>query len=229
MPLLSPGDSTNDRFVGAIQLTHIFAKALHIWHGTDKDEAHPREREHFMTGWKRDLDDWRKRTGDQGGCCARYGLIADTLLETLSTNSHIMLILLTLRIRGSHGSTIDLLRHIRDLAVHQIASVMHWFQQGDFYGPGGLAYAHDYLVVNIAQVCLSIKTRVLMVDTLLCPFTRFVQICDRFMLRAALSRFANHPGRRYNVPYHQCAPCPGKYSSSSTSVCLRALSRCQSS
>lgn len=66
MPVLAPGDGTNDRFVAAINLTHIFAKALHLWHGADKEEAHPREREHFMTGWTRDLDDWRKRTGDQG-------------------------------------------------------------------------------------------------------------------------------------------------------------------
>ncbi len=67
-----------------------------------------------------------------------------------------MLILLTLRIRGSHASTLELLRQIRDLAAHLIASVYNWYQQGDFFGPGGLAYAHDFLVVNIAYAALSI-------------------------------------------------------------------------
>lgn len=61
-----------------------------------------------------------------------------------------MLILLTLRIRGSHETTMDLLRRMNQLAVHLISIVFQWFQEGDFYGPGGLAYAHDFLIVNIA-------------------------------------------------------------------------------
>ena len=61
-----------------------------------------------------------------------------------------MLILLTLRIRGSHETTLDLLRRMNQLAVHLISSVYQWFHEGDFYGPGGLAYAHDFLIVNIA-------------------------------------------------------------------------------
>jgi type IV secretory pathway TraG/TraD family ATPase VirD4 len=63
-----------------------------------------------------------------------------------------MLILLTLRIRGSHDSTLALLKEMNGLAVHLIGIVHQWLHEVDFYGPGGLAYSHDFLIVNIASV-----------------------------------------------------------------------------
>lgn len=77
-------------------------------------------------------------------------LTIDRLLDLFGANNHIMLILLALRIRGSHQSTLDLLKQMNELAVYFLSSVFRWFQQEVFYGPGGLAFAHDFLVVNIS-------------------------------------------------------------------------------
>jgi hypothetical protein len=63
---MPPGDTTNDRFVACVQLTHIFARALHNWHNAEKETAKQGEREHFLVSWKRQLDEWRASHGDKG-------------------------------------------------------------------------------------------------------------------------------------------------------------------
>lgn len=85
-----------------------------------------------------------------GYCQPALLIAADRLVEVHCTNHHIMLILLSLRIRGSHDSTLALLKEMNGLAVHLIGIVHQWLHEVDFYGPGGLAYAHDFLIVNIA-------------------------------------------------------------------------------
>jgi hypothetical protein len=85
-----------------------------------------------------------------GWFCLIWLIAADRLVEVHGTNHHIMLILLSLRIRGSHDSTLALLKEMNGLAVHLIGIVHQWLHEVDFYGPGGLAYAHDFLIVNIA-------------------------------------------------------------------------------
>lgn len=67
-----------------------------------------------------------------------------------SVNTHIMLILLSLRIPGSDTSTQTLLRQICELAVQLIVIVQKWYDETDFWAPGGLAYAHNFLIINIA-------------------------------------------------------------------------------
>lgn len=91
-----------------------------------------------------------RNTASKVGFASRSKLTADRWLDLFGTNNHIMLILLALRIRGSHQSTLNLLKQMNELAVYFLSSVFRWFQQESFYGPGGLAYAHDFLVVNIA-------------------------------------------------------------------------------
>jgi hypothetical protein len=39
---------------------------------------------------------------------------------------------------------------MNELAVYFLSGVHRWYQQENFWGPGGLAYAHDFLIVNIA-------------------------------------------------------------------------------
>jgi hypothetical protein len=61
-----------------------------------------------------------------------------------------MLLLLSLRIPGNHTSAQNLLRDISELAVQLLIDVLKWRDETPFDAPGGLAYAANFLVVQIA-------------------------------------------------------------------------------
>lgn len=72
------------------------------------------------------------------------------LVDVYALNTHIMLILLSLRVRGTPETTRSLLSKMHDLALQLLGVIRSWYERVDFKGPGGLAYAPNSLIVNVA-------------------------------------------------------------------------------
>ncbi|WOO83955.1 Protein priB [Vanrija pseudolonga] len=136
---LRPHDSRNMTFSASVKLNHIFGRALHRWHGMDKDDTPDLERELFVRDWRRDLGEWK--TSWMG---------TSRLVDVAAVYNHIMLLLLSLRVPGSHASTQALLREISELAVQLLVTVLRWRDDVPFDESGGLAYASNFLIVQIA-------------------------------------------------------------------------------
>lgn len=159
-----PIDETDETFIASVRLNHIFGKALHHWHGMDRDTAETGGRERFVRSWRVELDDWKKEWVGKSECGrprdARGRCVADLanendparLIDVTAANFHIMLILLSLRIPSSRESTQGLLRQICELAIQMLVTILRWRDEVPFDAPGGLAYAHNFLIVHIAWV-----------------------------------------------------------------------------
>jgi hypothetical protein len=164
-----PIDETDETFTASVILNHIFGKALHQWHGMDRETAETGGRERFVRSWRVALDDWKKEWVGKSECgrpsvatrrCGadlKFHDLADEntlarLIDVTAANFHIMLILLSLRIPSSHESTQGLLRQICELAIQMLVTILRWRDEVPFDAPGGLAYAHNFLIVHIAWV-----------------------------------------------------------------------------
>lgn len=135
--LKRPSETFSDMSSGAyIDLTHIFAKSLHFWHGLDKMQSN---REEFISSWESSLESFSQQRAERT-------FSVDVNLRT----THIMLILLSLRLRSSGTTTRGLLHKCHDLAVQTMQVVEQWWRTPAYAEEQSLPYVTNSVIINIA-------------------------------------------------------------------------------
>lgn len=60
LPNIPLDDPIKTRFTASVLLNHVFARALHHWHGLNREQAAVGERERFIDMWTLPYEAWTK-------------------------------------------------------------------------------------------------------------------------------------------------------------------------